>query len=133
MPDGMEAGVAEIGGELRRARIARKQSIEDIARATKITPTQVGAIEREDFARLPGGLFTRGFLRAYAREVGVDAEEIVARYREEVEPQAAAEPESASRPAFEAAAAIRTPVDLEDTGRSRQVQILQLCIILLIV
>src|SRR5688572_27176868 len=77
----VEAAVAEIGAELRRARLARKQSIEDVSRATKINPSFVRAIENEDFAKLPGGLFTRGFLRAYAREVGLAPEEMVERYR----------------------------------------------------
>ena len=79
--------MAEIGGDLRRARIARKKSIEDISRATKINSLFVRAIESDAFDQLPGGLFTRGFLRAYAREVGLDPDEIVARYRAEFERQ----------------------------------------------
>ena len=126
--------MAEIGGDLRRARIARKQSIEDISRGTKINPSLVRAIESDAFDRLPGGLFTRGFLRAYAREVGLDPDEIVARYRAEFEPIATAEAEPAGQAHDEQAAPVRTAIDIEgDTARSRQIQILQLCIILLIV
>ncbi len=75
-----------IGGVLRAARLARKRSIEDVSRATKITPSVLRALENDQFEAVPGGLFTRGFLRAYAREVGVDGEELVRRFREEVEP-----------------------------------------------
>jgi len=75
-----------IGGELRAARRARKRSIDDISRATKIAPSVLRALEKDDFAAVPGGLFTRGFLRAYAREVGLDGEDLVRRYRAEVEP-----------------------------------------------
>jgi cytoskeletal protein RodZ len=75
-----------IGGELRAARRARKRSIDDISRATKIAPSVLRAIEKDDFDAVPGGLFTRGFLRAYAREVGLDGEDLVLRYRAEVEP-----------------------------------------------
>jgi hypothetical protein len=49
-------------------------------------------MERGDFARLPGGVFTRGFLRAYAREVGLDPEEMVQHYLAEFEPPPPAEP-----------------------------------------
>jgi len=126
--------VAEIGGDLRRARIARKQSLEDIARATKINATLVRAIENEAFDKLPGGLFTRGYLRAYAREVGLDPEEVVSRYRSEFEPAPAPEPETPAQPEAYVLAAGRSGVAIEDDKvRSRQVQILQLCIILLIV
>lgn len=56
-------------------------------------------MERGDWARLPGGLFTRGYLRAYAREVGLDGEALVAQFRAEHEPapSAAPEAEAASR------------------------------------
>jgi cytoskeleton protein RodZ len=134
----VEAAVAEIGADLRRARIARKKSIEDISRATKINSSLVRAIENEAFNTLPGGLFTRGFLRAYAREVGLDPEEVVGRYRAEFEAlapdaEAPAQPD-APLPA-EPVTSVRPHVSVvdEENTRSRQVQILQLCIVLLIV
>ena len=75
----------DIGADLRNARQARRLSIEQIARVTKISPSVLRAIDRNDFDSVPGGLFTRGFLRAYAREVGLDPEEIVQLYRTEFE------------------------------------------------
>jgi transcriptional regulator with XRE-family HTH domain len=62
------------GGRLRRARESMRYSISDVARITKITPRLLEAIERNDAAPLPGGIFTRGYLRAYADVVGLDAE-----------------------------------------------------------
>jgi cytoskeleton protein RodZ len=76
----------DVGDELRRARTARKLSLSDIAARTKINQTILRAIEENRFDRVPGGLFTRGYLRAYAREVHLDPEEIVERYRAAFEP-----------------------------------------------
>jgi cytoskeletal protein RodZ len=75
----------DIGADLRKARLAQKRSIEEISRATKITVALLQAIENDAFDAVPGGLFTRGYLRAYAREVGLDGETLVERYRAEFE------------------------------------------------
>jgi cytoskeletal protein RodZ len=72
----------EFGAELARAREQRGITLGDIARRTKIGVEALKAIERGDMAALPGGLYTRGFLRAFAREVGCNPDEIVRRYRE---------------------------------------------------
>jgi cytoskeleton protein RodZ len=77
----------DVGGDLRRARTARTLSLVDIAARTKINPKILRAIEDNRFDRVPGGLFTRGFLRAYAREVQLDPEDIVERYRAEFGPR----------------------------------------------
>src|SRR2546426_2111135 len=75
----------DIGAELRNARKARELSIAEISRVTKISPSVLRAIEHDDFGRVPGGLFARGFLRSYAREVGLAPEEIVEEYRAQFE------------------------------------------------
>jgi cytoskeletal protein RodZ len=75
-----------VGADLRHARLARNRSIEDISRATKISPSVLGAIEQENFDKVASGLFRRGYLRAYAREVGLDPDEVVQQYRDEFEP-----------------------------------------------
>ncbi len=85
----------DIGNDLRSARQARRLSIDDIARETKVPPTLLRALEQNQFEALPGGLFTRGYLRAYARQVGLDPERIVERYRHEFEtPPVSLEPEA---------------------------------------
>jgi transcriptional regulator with XRE-family HTH domain len=75
-----------IGDRLKRARIARGLSLSDIAGRTKISPPSLTAMERNDFARLPGGVFRRAYVRAFAEEVGLDAEALVREYRARYEP-----------------------------------------------
>lgn len=72
--------VADIGSELAQARERRALSVAELARRTKIPEATIRAIERNDASGSPGGIYTRGFLRAYAREVGCDPEQIVDRY-----------------------------------------------------
>ena len=52
-------------------------SLRDIAATTKISVVTLEALERNDFSRLPGGIFSRAFVRAYALAVGVEPEEAV--------------------------------------------------------
>jgi cytoskeletal protein RodZ len=80
-----------VGRELRQARRRRGLSVEELANRTKISLRNLRAIERNGFEQLPGGLFTRGFLRAYAREVGLQPEDIVAHYVAQHEPVPPAE------------------------------------------
>ena len=61
------------GAQLRRAREARGESVHEVAFALKLSPRQVDALERDDFDALPGMAFLRGFMRNYARHVGLDA------------------------------------------------------------
>src|SRR5262245_13838928 len=72
----------DFGAELAQARERPGITIAELARRTKIGVDALKAIERCDVTALPGGLYTRGFLRAYAREVGLNPDEIVRRYRE---------------------------------------------------
>jgi cytoskeleton protein RodZ len=79
MPDDQSK---DIGAELAQARERRGFSLTELSQRTKITVEALKAIERGDMAALPGGLYTRGFLRSFAREVGCNPDEIVRRYRE---------------------------------------------------
>jgi hypothetical protein len=65
------------GAQLREARRQRKLTLGEISNRTKIPIHMLEAIERNELDRLPRGIFTRGFLRGYAAEVGLDPEEIV--------------------------------------------------------
>ena len=60
------------GGKLRDARERRGISLRQIANATKISVGALEALERNDISRLPGGIFSRAFVRSYAAEVGLD-------------------------------------------------------------
>ena len=68
------------GDELRRERELREITLREVAEATKVNIRYLEALERNDFAHLPGGVFNRGFVRAYAQFIGVDPEAMVNAY-----------------------------------------------------
>ena len=72
--------MSTFGEELRRERELREISLRDVAEATKIGLRHLEAMERNDFAHLPGGVINRGFVRAYCQFIGVDAEAMVNAY-----------------------------------------------------
>jgi cytoskeletal protein RodZ len=72
------------GAELKQAREAQGTALRDMATRTKISVANLEALEKEDFKRIPGGLFGRSFVRTYALEVGLDADAIVNRFAEEL-------------------------------------------------
>lgn len=74
--------MSEFGLHLKQARERRGISLRQIASATKIATGALEALERGDFSRLPGGIFSRAFVRVYADEVGLDPEETVRQYTE---------------------------------------------------
>lgn len=81
-PQPRDAGaeLASFGEELRREREIRGISLKEISDATKISKRFLEALERNDHRTLPAPVFTRGFVREYARYVGLNAEEMVNRY-----------------------------------------------------
>jgi transcriptional regulator with XRE-family HTH domain len=72
--------LATFGEELKREREIRGISLKEIADATKISKRFLEAIERNDHKTLPAPVFTRGFVREYARYLGLNADEMVNRY-----------------------------------------------------
>ncbi|MBY0475741.1 MAG: DUF4115 domain-containing protein [Nitrosomonas sp.] len=64
--------VQSVGHLLRRARVMRNMSIEDVSRQLRLSIHQIEAIENEDFEKLPGKTFLRGFIRNYANLVQLD-------------------------------------------------------------
>ncbi len=69
-----------LGARLKREREQRKMTLDEISTSTKIGTRFLIAIEDEQFDQLPGGIFNKGFIKAYARAVGVDEAEAVAYY-----------------------------------------------------
>lgn len=67
----------DFGKALREARERRGVTLRQIANATKLSVSQLEALERNDIARLPGGIFSRGIVRSYATEVGLDPEAVI--------------------------------------------------------
>jgi cytoskeleton protein RodZ len=68
------------GESLKREREMRGVTLEEISAATRIATRFLQAIETESWDQLPGGVFNRGFVRAVARYLGLDEENIVAEY-----------------------------------------------------
>jgi cytoskeletal protein RodZ len=87
----------EIGCRIRQAREQRGLTLRDIANATKISIAALKAIERSDFAHLPGGVFNTAYVRAYAAEVGLNPDELVREYRTRFEPELSPAPGSGDR------------------------------------
>jgi flagellar biosynthesis protein FlhG len=83
------------GARLRRWRIARGIELDRIASATKISASYLRSLEEERFEALPATVYVRGFLTAYLRAVGLEAERVVPQYMERV---AAARPAKPQRP-----------------------------------
>jgi cytoskeleton protein RodZ len=72
-----ERNTGGFGRKLREARERKGVSLRQIANATKISVAALEALERDDISRLPGGIFSRAFVRSYAIEVGLDSEETI--------------------------------------------------------
>ncbi|MBS1820307.1 MAG: helix-turn-helix domain-containing protein [Acidobacteria bacterium] len=70
----------DFGARLREARERRGLSLRVIADTTRISVRALEALERNDISRLPGGIFSRAFVRAYATEIGLDPEQTVAEF-----------------------------------------------------
>ena len=68
----VEAAPAQTGRRLAAARESYGLSVVEIARQLKLSPRQVEALEADNYARLPGTVFVRGFIRNYARLVKLD-------------------------------------------------------------
>ena len=70
----VEHSKPDFGTKMKRLREERGVSLRQIADATKISVSQLEALERNEILRLPGGIFSRAFVRSYAIEVGLDPE-----------------------------------------------------------
>jgi transcriptional regulator with XRE-family HTH domain len=72
--------MANLTERLQAAREGAGLTIEDIAERTRIKPALLHALERGDVSRLPGPFYTKTFIRAYAREVGLEPDELLAEF-----------------------------------------------------
>ena len=81
-----ETPILTFGEELRRERLIREVSLEEISTATKISVRLLTALEKSDLTRLPAPVFTRGFIRSYSRHLGLDPDEMVNAYLADLAP-----------------------------------------------
>lgn len=72
--------MASFGERLKREREQRGVTLDDISVSTKISTRMLDALEHDQFDQLPGGIFNKGFIRAYARHLRLDDDEMVAEY-----------------------------------------------------
>ena len=75
-----ERHAGDFGARLREARERRGLTLRVMADTTKISVRALEALEKNDISRLPGGIFSRAFVRAYANEIGLDPEQTVAEF-----------------------------------------------------
>jgi len=68
------------GERLKRERELREVTLEEITSATRIGPRFLEALENEEWEKLPGGVFNRGFVRSVARYLGLDEEVLLGEY-----------------------------------------------------
>ncbi len=109
-----------LGGYLRQHRRARSMSLAEISRITRIPSASLEAIEADRFDELPGEVFVRGFLRAYAQAVGLLPAEILARYT------------SSRRVAYVTPLPMQTPLQAAREGQGRRFGVAIAFVLLLI-
>ena len=93
-PERSQAAIDSPGRTLAAARRARKLEIVRVATELRLTPETVDALERDDFDHLPSPVFVSGYIRTYARLLGMDPQPLIARFHV-LHPGAEAPPRSA--------------------------------------
>lgn len=76
--------MSELGQLLKNARLEKNLSLDDVQEATKIRKRYLEAIEEGDYKVLPGSFYVRAFVKTYAEMVGLNPDEIVQSYRDDV-------------------------------------------------
>jgi cytoskeletal protein RodZ len=69
-----------LGEKLRQARESRGITISEVAEQTRISALYLESIENNDYRGLPGGIFNKGFVKSYAKYVGIDDQEALQDY-----------------------------------------------------
>jgi cytoskeleton protein RodZ len=72
--------VDSLGARLKQERERQKITLDEVAKSTKIGTRMLKALEDDHFDQLPGGIFNKGFVRAYARHLGMDEDQAIADY-----------------------------------------------------
>jgi cytoskeleton protein RodZ len=79
-PGASEETDSAIGAQLRAARTRQQLNIEQVAKELHLDPEIILAIERDDQSSLPAPIFVQGYLRSYARLVGVPEDSLIRKY-----------------------------------------------------
>ncbi len=83
---------------MRLARETRGIALRDISDQTRISMRYLEAIESDDYRRLPGGIFNRSFIRAYAKFIGYDEDQAVDEYARTLRERGEPDGESSTKP-----------------------------------
>lgn len=86
-PTATTADTAGAGARLREARERRGISQAEVATQLHLNEQTIAALEQDDRSRLPAPIYVRGYARAYARLLGLDEEELLARYQPAESPE----------------------------------------------
>src|SRR5437763_11842273 len=87
-----------IGEKLRLARETRGIALREISEQTRISMRYLEAIENDDYRHLPGGIFNRSFIRAYAKFIGYDEHEAMEEYARTLRERGESDDESSTKP-----------------------------------
>ncbi len=120
---GDAAAMTSFGEMLRRERELRGITLREVSEATKISIRYLEALERNEFTYLPGGAFTRGFIRAYAKYIGADEDEMVNAYLLELSVQEEAGPAGPADPVEELRRHHHRAVDEAARARRRRLRL----------
>ena len=111
---------------MRLARETRGIALRDISEQTRISMRYLEAIESDDYRRLPGGIFNRSFIRAYAKFIGYDEDQAMDEYARTLRERGESDEESSQRP-------YKSLVYTEDSGQRSPIMNLLLAIVILAV
>jgi len=79
--------MGSLGSYLKKEREVRELSVAEIAQTTRIPVRLLRHLENDDFDELPADVFVRGYLRAYARALGIPDQELLSRLEPTEEPE----------------------------------------------
>lgn len=112
-----------LGEKLKQAREARGISISEVAEQTRISPLYIESIENDNYKPLPGGIFNKGFVKSYAKFVGVDDQEALQDYSRLMSSQ--------GETAEEETKSFRPEVLTDDQARSNSLPTLIIAVVIL--
>ena len=76
--------LTELGTRLKEARLAKGYSLDDLQEITKIQKRYLMGIEEGNYSIMPGSFYVRAFIKQYAEAVGLDADQVLTEYRNDV-------------------------------------------------
>jgi cytoskeletal protein RodZ len=118
---------------LRRARERRDISLSDVAQKTKVSRSILELLERGDLDLLPAGVYSRGFIRTFARAVGADETEPLSMYERAIEARSAAEKARFATPVPDGPDLMTHQTEDETSTRRRGLGLAVFVIILLLI